>query len=198
MHERAGALAVDDAAIAAHARRWIERFVIGLNLCPFAASLLRGEPGARESLRIAVCAQTQPRALAEAVLAEFEILRAAPADAPETTVLVFRQALREFDDYLDFLALAEDLLYECGLEGILQIASFHPDYQFEGTQPEDVSNFTNRAPYPMLHFLREESVSHALERYPEPERIPERNIERLRAMGIDAVRELLREIGRDR
>lgn len=208
------------AAVDRHTRRWIEHFVVGLNLCPFAAPLFREqahrdkshsekahkenlpeENSARPSdgpLRIAVCAQTRPRAMAEAVLAELELLRTTPAEAPVTSVLVFSQALRDFDDYLDFLALAEDLLFECGLEGSVQIASFHPDYQFDGSPAQDVANFTNRAPYPMLHFLREEAVSQVLERYPAPEQIPLRNIERLRAMGIDAVLSLLRDIEHER
>lgn len=205
MHEIGSGLEEDDAAVAVsrHTRRWIERFVIGLNLCPFAAPLFRergvgrGDTGG-EPLRIAVCAQTRPRAMAEAVLAELELLRATSAQELVTSVLVFSQALRDFDDYLDFLALAEELLYECGLEGSVQIASFHPDYQFDGAQAQDVANFTNRAPYPMLHFLREEAVSLALERYPEPEQIPQRNIDRLQTMGIDAVQALLREIEQDR
>jgi hypothetical protein len=204
----------DMVAVDQHTRRWIERFVVGLNLCPFAAPLLRGEQVRGEqargkqvsggqgdrgnALRIAVCAQTRPRAMAEAVLAELELLRATPPDELVTSVLVFSEALRGFDDYLDFLALAEELLYESGLEGSVQIASFHPEYQFDGAEPDDVANFTNRAPYPMLHFLREDAVSEALERYPMPEQIPLRNIERLQAMGIDAVLTLLRDIERDR
>jgi hypothetical protein len=194
---------VENDAAAGHTRRWIERFVVGLNLCPFAAPLFResrggGSGAGGESLRIAVCAHTRPRAMAEAVLAELELLRATPAQELVTSVLVFSRALRDFDDYLDFLALAEELLYECGLEGSVQIASFHPDYQFEGALAQDVANFTNRAPYPLLHFLREEAVSQALERYPAPEQIPQRNIDRLQAMGIDAVQALLREIEHDR
>jgi hypothetical protein len=205
MHDLSGADADDNEdAVARHTRRWIERFVVGLNLCPFAAPLFRGESFGNElsgaekehdaRLRIVVCTQLRPRALAEAVLAELELLRATPADAPATSVLVFSQALRDFDDYLDFLALAEELLYECGLEGILQIASFHPDYQFEDATPQDVANFTNRAPYPMLHFLREEAVTQAVARHPAPEQIPQRNVERLQALGIDAVQALLRQI----
>lgn len=189
----------DMVAVDQHTRRWIERFVVGLNLCPFAAPLFRNKQDAGDNaLRIAVCAQTRPRAMAEAVLAELELLRATPPAELVTSVLIFSEALRGFDDYLDFLALAEELLYESGLEGSVQIASFHPEYQFDGAEPDDVANFTNRAPYPMLHFLREDAVSEALERYPTPEQIPLRNIERLQAMGIDAVLTLLRDIERDR
>lgn len=191
----------DDAvAVDRHTRRWIERFVVGLNLCPFAAPLIRGRHGdsGNEQLRIAICAQTRPRAMAEAVLAELELLRNTPPEELVTSVLVFSEALRDFDDYLDFLALAEELLYECGLEGSVQIASFHPDYQFDGAEPDDVTNFTNRAPYPMLHFLREDAVLAALQRYPAPEQIPLRNVDRLQGMGIDAVKALLQDIERDR
>ena len=196
----------DSAAVERHTRRWIERFVIGLNLCPFAAPLFRSEGFSSESagngdtrqgdgpLRVAVCSSTRPRELAAAAFAELELLRTSPADAPVTSLLVFSEALRDFDDYLDFLALAEELLFECGLEGIVQIASFHPQYQFDGAEFDDVANFTNRAPYPMLHFLREDAVLQAVERHPAPDQIPQRNIERLRDLGEDAVQTLLRDI----
>lgn len=180
------------AHIARHTRRWIEQFVIGLNLCPFAAPVVRGG-----QLRIAVCGQATARALAEAVLNELELLRNTPERELATSVLVFSAALGDFDEYLDFLALAEELLYESGLEGSVQIASFHPAYQFDGTALHDVANFTNRAPYPMLHFLREDSLTRALERYPDPEEIPQRNVEKLRTMGREAVQALLLKIAGD-
>lgn len=195
MHD-APAAADPQSPCAVHTRRWVERFVVGLNLCPFAAPLLRD--GDRGRLRIAVCTATDIEQLATAVLDELELLRATPEAELTTSLLVFERALADFDDYLDFLALAEDLLHDSGLEGSLQIASFHPDYQFEGSPVHDVANFTNRAPYPMLHFLREDTVSRALERYADPEAIPLRNIERLRALGNDAVRELLAKIEQDR
>lgn len=191
--------------IARHTRRWIERFVVGLNLCPFAAPLFRGEGEERgERLRIAVCRDVSFEPLIDAVLRELELLRDTPADAPVTSVLVFAEALADFDDYLDFLVLAENLLQQSGLEGEVQIASFHPDYcfedsgGFEGSGASDVANFTNRAPYPMLHFLREEVVARALEHFAAPERIPQRNIDRLRGLGEVAVRDLLARIEEDR
>lgn len=200
----------DSIAIARHTRRWIERFVVGLNLCPFAAPLFRDKTARNERalnqnldshgepdtgpLRVAVCANTRPRDLAAAVFTELELLRTSPADAPVTSLLVFSAALQDFDDYLDFLALAEELLYECELEGIVQIASFHPHYQFDGADVDDVANFTNRAPYPMLHFLREDAVLRAVESHPAPEQIPVRNVERLRSLGTAAVHTLLRDI----
>lgn len=181
------AAAVD--VIRAHSRRWIERFVVGLQLCPFAAPVLRDN-----QLRIAVCEATELPELASAVLDEFDILQRTPEKELATSVLVFSRALADFDDYLDFLAFAEELLAECGLEGTFQIASFHPDYRFEGAPADDIANFTNRSPYPMLHFLREDQVGRLLERYPDPDLIPERNIDRLRSLGPAALSALLAEI----
>ena len=165
-------------AVSAHTRRWIERVVVGLELCPFAAPVLRGE-----QLRIAVCEATELTELASALLDELDLLQRTPEAELATSVLVMPRALADFDDYLDFLSLAEELLAECGLEGTLQIASFHPDYCFDGVPADDVANFTNRSPYPMLHFLREAQIERALQRYPDPERIPQRNIEHLRGLG---------------
>lgn len=176
-------------AVRAHTRRWIERFVVGLELCPFAAPVLRDD-----QLRIAVCEATELPELASALLDELDLLQRTPESELATSVLVLPRALAEFDDYLDFLALAEELLAECGLEGTLQIASFHPDYRFEGAPEGDVADFSNRSPYPMLHFLREVQVERALAHYPDPERIPARNIERLNGMGRAAVGALLEAI----
>lgn len=178
-----------DKDIEAHTRRWIEQFVVGLELCPFAEPVLR-----EGTLRIAVCAETEEAALARAVLGELELLQRVPESEVGTGVLVFSRALADFDQYLDFLGLAEALLEECGLDGVLQIASFHPDYCFDGVPREDVSNTSNQSPYPMLHFIREAALTRALAHYPDPERIPERNIERLRALGAGALAELRQRI----
>jgi hypothetical protein len=175
--------------IATHTRRWIEQFVVGLNLCPFAAPVLRDQ-----QLHIALCDSIEVTEMTAAVQAEFGRLQSSDEVELATSVLVFSRALADFDDYLDFLALAEQLLLQSGLEGIVQIASFHPRYQFAGTSRNDVANFTNRSPYPMLHFLREQMVSRVLERYPSPEQIPERNIEKLHALGSVAVQQLLDRI----
>jgi hypothetical protein len=178
-----------DSFIIIHTRRWIEQFVVALNLCPFAAPVLRAG-----QLHIEVCDRAEQAELVAAVCAEFDRLQHSAESEIATSVLVFSCALGDFEDYLDFLALAEDLLWQSGLEGIVQIASFHPRYRFAGTNGDDIANFTNRSPYPMLHFIREEAVSRALERYPSPEQIPERNIEKLQALGSAAVHELLERI----
>jgi uncharacterized protein len=185
----AGAIAADVAMIAAHTRRWVERFVIGLNLCPFAAPVLRAQ-----QLGIVVCSHTTMPEMANAVLDELDRLQNTPERELATSVLVFSDALADFEEYLDFLALAEELLYESGLDGVVQIASFHPQYQFDGTALHDVANFTNRSPYPMLHFIREAAVSRAVENYAAPEQIPQRNIERLHALGGAAIAKLLLDI----
>lgn len=179
-------------SITSHTRRWIEQFVVGLNLCPFAAPVLRGQ-----QLRIALCSDGDAADLITAVHAELERLQNTPESELATSVLVFSRALADFNDYLDFLTLAEQLSWQMGLEGIVQIASFHPHYQFAGSAVDDVANFTNRSPYPMLHFIREQAVSRALDRYPSAEQIPQRNIEKLQTMGSAAVHELLESIQRN-
>lgn len=173
---------MNTAQIAAHTRRWVEAVVVELGLCPFAAPVLRGQ-----QLRIEVCTADADTQLALAVLDELELLQRTPASELATTLLVFPAALADFEHYLDFVALAEELLAESDLEGVVQIASFHPLYQFDGAPADDPANYSNRSPYPMLHFLREEQLSHALDHYPDPEQIPQRNIERLRALGSAAL-----------
>jgi hypothetical protein len=173
----------------AHTRRWIEQFVVGQNLCPFAAPALLDQ-----QLRITVCDTTDEAQLARAVLLELDLIQSTPAAELLTSVLVFTQALGDFDDYLDFLGLAEDLLEEAGLEGMLQIASFHPDYVFDAVPADDASHYSNRSPWPMLHFLREDQIEYALDHYPDPEQIPARNIAHLRELGADAIQALLARI----
>jgi hypothetical protein len=175
--------------VSAHTRRWIEQFVIGQNLCPFAAPALLGQ-----QLRITVCASTDDVELPRAVLRELDLIQSTPVSELLTSVLVFTQALGNFDDYLDFLGLAEDLLEEAGLEGVLQIASFHPDYVFDGVAADDASHYSNRSPWPMLHFLREDQIEYALDHHPDPDQIPERNIAHLRELGTDTIQTLLARI----
>jgi uncharacterized protein len=169
----------------AQTRAWIEQAVIGLNLCPFAKAVQ-----AKGLVRY-VCSEASDTAALRAQLRE-ELLRLAdtPIDQLETTLLVHPQALDDFLDFNDFLDEAEALLGEMGLDGTLQIASFHPQYQFAGTAPDDIENATNRSPYPTLHLLREASIERAVAAFPEPETIYETNLRTLRALGARGWAEL--------
>ena len=156
---------------------WLESAVIGLNLCPFAKAV-----HAKGQIRWVESKATQPRELLGELVAELKTLAAADPENIDTTMLVCPQALADFLDFNDFLDVAEGALEDLGLDGTLQIASFHPRFQFEGTQPDDAGNLSNRAPHPTLHLLREDSVERAVAAFPEAEAIFERNIETLEAL----------------
>jgi len=170
----------------ADTRRWLERAVIGLNLCPFAKAVV-----AKQQLRIVLSDASTPDALLAQLGEELLLLRDTPADQIDTTLLVHPDVLGDFLDYNDFLEKADALVEALELDGVLQVASFHPDYQFAGSEPDAVENFTNRSPYPTLHLLREDSVSRAVDAYPDPDAIIERNVATLRALGVDGWRKLL-------
>lgn len=161
-------------------RDWVERFVVALDVCPFARREVE-----RDSIRY-VCADASSF---EQVLLSLldECRRLDDEPSLETTLLILVQGVEDFEDYLDLLALGETLLEQQGYEGIYQLASFHPDYCFEAADADDPANYTNRSPWPMLHILREASVENALSRFAHPERIPSRNIKLLRDMGRDAL-----------
>ena len=159
--------------------RWLERAVIGLNLCPFAKGV-----HAKGQIHYVVSAATDAEALAQDLRRELADLAAAPAEVRDTTLLMAPDCLQEFLEFNDFLGVAEDVLEELDLDGTLQIASFHPQFQFAGTDAGDVTNCTNRAPYPTLHLLRENSIDRALQAYPEAEAIYERNMEVLEQLGM--------------
>jgi hypothetical protein len=163
-----------------HIRRWLREFVVGLNLCPFARPLL-GAP----NLRIAVCEETDTPALLRAFLGELDLLQHSTEQDIATTLLVFPNALHDFEDYLYLLEDAEDLLVESGLEGVVQLASFHPRYQFAGEAPGAASHYSNRAPYPIIHLLREEMLSRVLMDDTDPDSIPDKNIATLTALGVE-------------
>lgn len=177
------------AAVVARTRRWIAEVVIGLNLCPFARRVYDGG-----LIRYAVTWVTRPPELLAVLAEELRWLASTPSDVVETSFLIHPYALTDFLDYNDFTAEADDLIRELGLEGVIQIAGFHPCYQFAGTQPEDVENYTNRSPYPMLHLLREDSISRVNDAPARLAEIPRRNIALLRRMGLLAVRRLLARI----
>lgn len=177
---------VDAANIEADIRRWLERAVIGLNLCPFAKAVY-----AKQQVRIVVSDATTESALRDELAEELLRLRDTPAEGIDTTLLVHPLVLGDFLDYNDFLDVADALVESLDLDGVLQVASFHPDYQFAETEPDDPGNLTNRAPWPVLHLLREASIDRAVEAYPEPDAIIERNIATMQALGADGYRSLL-------
>ncbi|HEY5852276.1 MAG TPA: DUF1415 domain-containing protein [Lysobacter sp.] len=167
-------------------RRWLERAVIGLNLCPFAKAVY-----VKQQVRLVLSEATTTEALGEELAAELALLAAADPEQTDTTLLVHPRVLGDFLDYNDFLDQADAVVAALGLEGDFQIASFHPDYQFAGTAFDDVGNCSNRSPYPMLHLLREASVERAVAAFPDPEVIVERNIATLEKLGIEGWRRLL-------
>lgn len=162
----------------------METVVIDLNLCPFARREL-----VNDRVRFAVTDASTEEALLVAQQAELELLEQNPS--VETTLLILPAVLQDFFAYNQFLNYAEELLVQMELEGIYQIAGFHPHYQFAGTNPEDVENYTNRSPYPLLHFIREESLDRAIANHPDVSGIPARNIELMKSMGVERLRELL-------
>lgn len=176
----------DPEAIEADVRRWLERAVIGLNLCPFAKAVY-----VKQQVRIVISDASTERALLEQLGEELVRLRDTPAETVDTTLLVHPLVLTDFLDYNDFLDDADALVEALQLDGVLQIASFHPDYRFADTDADDPGNLTNRAPYPILHLLREDSVERAVAAYPQPDAIIARNIATMRELGVAGFRALL-------
>ena len=168
----------DTAAVVTATRVWLERAVIGLQLCPFAKAVY-----VNDQVRYVVSEAQTADALREVLERELRTLAQADASVIDTTLLIHPQVLTDFLDYNDFLDIAEATVEALGLDGVVQIASFHPAYQFAGTPRDDVTNFTNRSPYPMLHLLREASVSRAVDAFPDAPNIYQRNIETMRRLG---------------
>ncbi|MGO9037392.1 MAG: DUF1415 domain-containing protein [Steroidobacteraceae bacterium] len=166
-------------------RRWLERAVIGLKLCPFAESVHLGE-----RIRYRVSEHRSAAGLLDDLRSELLYLSGQDPGACETTLLIHPWVLTGFVEFNDFLGVCECEIVALGLEGVLQLASFHPQYQFAGTQPEDIENYTNRSPYPTLHVLRETSIERALASVPHPEEIYRRNIRTLGLLGHEGWRKL--------
>ena len=180
MTETTTELSFPEDIVIADTVRWLEKAVIGLNLCPFAKSVhVKGQ------IHYVVSQATDAEGVALDLHRELEALAEISAAKRDTTLLIVPQALQDFLDFNDFTELADDLVEELDLGGILQVASFHPLFQFEGTDVDDVTNCTNRAPYPILHLLREDSIDKAVDAFPEAEMIYERNMEVLSQMGIE-------------
>ena len=163
-------------------RKWISNFVVKLNLCPFAKYPLEND-----KIRYVVYEGTDLEELLKLCKKETEFLLAAEAEVLETTFLIHPNVLIDFYTYNDFLTIVNQLIFALDLEGVIQIASFHPDYQFAGTTTEDVTNYTNRSPYPMLHLLREDSIAQVLATYKQPELIPIKNMEKMRQLGKEEI-----------
>lgn len=175
----------NDEEIILAVRQWVETFVVGMNLCPFAKREL-----VKNRVRFVTTAATTAEQLLQVLQTELELLSADPS--VETTLLIHPAVLQDFYDFNDFLGCADSLLVDMELEGIYQVASFHPDYQFGGTRSGDAENYTNRAPYPVLHLLREESLERVIADYPDVDDIPERNIELMNSLGQDKLQALLK------
>lgn len=167
-----------DDTVIAETTNWLTRAVIGLNLCPFAKAV-----HVKEQIRYVVSRATTPDDLMHDLLRELDHLAETNPDVTDTTLLIHPHVLGDFLDYNDFLDAADAAIEELDLEGILQVASFHPQFQFADTEADDITNYTNRSPYPTLHLLREDSVSRAVEAFPEAESIFRRNIATLRKLG---------------
>jgi uncharacterized protein len=164
--------------IIAQTRAWVERVVIGLNLCPFAKAVqVRGQ------IRHVVCDASDEPGLLATLRDELERLARSDPAVTDTTLLIHPNVLTDFDAYNQFLDAADAVLVQAGFEGIFQLASFHPDYRFAGSASDDIDNATNRSPYPMLHLLREASVDRAVAAFPDAAHIYEANMRTMRALG---------------
>lgn len=171
-------------------KKWVETLVVGLNLCPFAKrEVLAGK------VRFTVSEEKTEEQLLIDLQAELDLLEHEPDI--ETTLLIVPEVLQNFYDFNQFLDDVDGLLVEMSLDGVYQVASFHPDYQFGGTEPDDVENYTNRSPYPILHLIREESLERAVARHPNPAGIPERNIALMDSQGPEKMQALLRACFQD-
>jgi hypothetical protein len=172
--------AIDHAAVTAATVTWLEKAVIGLNLCPFAKAV-----HVKKQIRYVVSEATTPEQLLATLMDELQLLSDADPETVDTTLIIHPGVLNDFEDYNEFLDVADAALEDMDLIGELQVASFHPDYQFADTHKNDIDNYTNRSPYPTLHLLREDSVERAVEAFPEAADIFEKNIATLRTLGHD-------------
>ncbi|MFT2099262.1 DUF1415 domain-containing protein [Marinomonas sp. 2405UD66-6] len=167
---------LSDELVIAQTTSWVKDFIVALNVCPFARREVE-----KESVRFVVLRSKKVEVALEELMAEVQWLDEHPET--ETTLLIFPTLFKGFHRYLDFVETAEDLMFDQGCEGVYQLATFHPDYCFSGAEPDDVSNYTNRSPYPMLHLLRENSLDKAIEFYGDTSEIPNQNIDKMESLG---------------
>ncbi|MCJ8321257.1 MAG: DUF1415 domain-containing protein [Colwellia sp.] len=170
-------------------QQWLEKIIVGLNFCPFAKKEL-----VNNTIHYHLSSQVKLQKALEELIAQCSYLE--QHDDIETSLVIYNQGFKSFESYLDLVALAEDLLIDSGFEGIFQLASFHPDYYFEGEDFDDPANFTNRSPYPTLHIIREQSMARVLAVYKNPEQIPDNNIAVARKKGSRFFSEILKDIKR--
>ncbi len=175
----------DEALVLQQTRLWLEKAVIGLNLCPFAKAVY-----VKNQIRLVVSKARHADDLLEELDRELDLLVATPAAEIDTTLLIHPTLFADFLDFNDFLEIADGVVAEHELEGIVQLASFHPQFQFDGSEIDDISNYTNRAPYAILHLLREDSVERAVEAFPQAETIFETNIATLEKLGLEGWKSL--------
>jgi len=175
---------MDDEHVIKVTRNWVEKFVIQLNLCPFAK-----REWANNRIRFITTNAVDEEHLLEAL--QNELFNLNNDSSIETTLLIHKNVLNDFYEYNEFLNLSDRLLAEMELDGIYQIASFHPSYQFEGTKPDDAENYTNRSPFPMLHILKEDSLERVIENYPNVEKIPVENINLMKDLGYSKLKKML-------
>jgi len=168
-----------DKEVLAKTRHWLEAAVIGLNLCPFAKAVY-----VKNQVRLVVSKARHADDLLEELDRELDLLVTTPASETDTTLLIHPTLFEDFLDFNDFLEVAEGVVNEHGLEGVIQLASFHPQFQFDGTSADAISNYTNRAPFAILHLLREDSVERAVEAFPQADAIFETNIATLEKLGL--------------
>ena len=178
------------AAVLAQTQLWVERAVIGLNLCPFAKAV-----HAKRQIRYSVTGATTGEELLAELAQELTLLDQADPESLSTTLLVHPAVMTDFLEYNAFLETADDAVQALGLEGVLQVASFHPQYQFADSGPDDIDNYSNRSPYPTLHLLREESIDRAVDAFPSAEAIFGANIRTLRQLGKSGWRALFEDPG---
>jgi hypothetical protein len=164
--------AVDDT------RRWLERAVVGLNLCPFAKAVL-----VKQQVHIVATEADDPTGILDAFARELDALASLDPGERDTTLLVVARGMEDFLTFLDVVARAERLLRKRGLEGVVQLAHFHPAFVFADSDEDDIGNYTNRSPHPVLHLLREESIARAVAAFPDPAAIYQANMQRLQELG---------------
>ncbi|NOQ62980.1 MAG: DUF1415 family protein [Methyloprofundus sp.] len=173
--------------IIAQTKQWLKDIVIGLNFCPFAKPVFE-----QEKIHYQVSAADSLEACLQDLIAEAE--RLDNQSELETILVIYPNCVQDFDDFLELLEIANDLMHAQAYEGVYQLASFHPEYCFSGSDAEDPANYTNRSPYPMLHLIRESSLALALENYKDPEKIPDTNVQVAQDLGLEKMQELLAEV----